>query len=297
MPETLIYTIYTDGACQPNPGPGGWGAVIIAPDQTIAELSGSAAQTTNNRMELTAAIQAILHFKAPADMAIHSDSRYLQQGITQWLPAWEKRGWQTSVDTEVKNLDLWQRLAELTHHHSIDWFWVKGHADNEWNERADELARAAVYRPPLPLDDQEAIHIFTGISVKGTKRGSWCAILRYRNTVKPLYGTVPDTTGNRMHIHSALAGLAALRKKIPIHIYTFSGYLKDGACQWTSLWRQNDWYTREGNPVSHQDLWQQLDAFNSRYTILWHLADKQNPPCEMQAAKILAQEIIQEETA
>ena len=294
MQETQKTTIYTDGSCQPNPGPGGWGAVILSADGSVKAISGSAQHTTNNRMELQAAIEALKAVNNGEDILLFSDSKYLQQGISQWLPSWQNRGWLTSFNSEVKNRDLWQTLAKQINKHDIDWQWIKGHAGNDWNEKADQLARSAVIHPQLPLLEKKAIHIFTAISVKATKRGSWSAILRYQDHIKPLYGSVPETTGNRMHIHSAIAGLAAVKRPLPIHIYTFSGYLRDGASQWTRQWSRNNWLTKDGQPVSHKDLWLLLSDFCKRYDISWHLADKESPPCEMQEAKHLAQETIQE---
>jgi len=136
-------TIHTDGACSGNPGPGGWGAVLRWRGQ-CRELSGFAPATTNNRMELEAAIAALETLKRPMTVAIYTDSNYLRQGITAWLPAWKRRGWRTADKQPVKNQDLWERLERALGRHRIDWHWVKGHAGNADNERADALARAAI---------------------------------------------------------------------------------------------------------------------------------------------------------
>ena len=138
-----VVEIHTDGACSGNPGPGGWGAVLRWRDQ-VRELSGFAPATTNNRMELEAAITALETLKRPMTVAIYTDSNYLRQGITAWLPAWKARGWRTADRKAVKNQDLWQRLERALGRHRIDWHWVKGHAGNPDNERADALARAAI---------------------------------------------------------------------------------------------------------------------------------------------------------
>ena len=132
--------IYTDGACSGNPGPGGWGALLISGGRE-RELCGGEAATTNNRMELVAAIQALGALKRPCRVALYTDSQYLRQGITTWLPQWIARGWKTAGRKAVKNQDLWQQLAAATQRHEIEWHWVRGHAGHPQNERADELAR------------------------------------------------------------------------------------------------------------------------------------------------------------
>ncbi|WP_417516667.1 ribonuclease HI [Minwuia sp.] len=135
--------IWTDGACSGNPGPGGWGALLKYGDRE-RELSGGAADTTNNRMELTAAIEALSALKRPCEVIVHTDSRYVMDGITSWLPGWKKRGWKTAAKKPVLNVDLWQMLDELNARHTVEWRWVKGHAGDPGNERADELARTAI---------------------------------------------------------------------------------------------------------------------------------------------------------
>jgi ribonuclease HI len=135
--------IFTDGACSPNPGPGGWGA-ILRYGETEKELSGCARWTTNNRMELTAVVEAIRAIKRPCYLVIHTDSRYLKDGITSWIRKWQRNGWKTSTGAPVKNKDLWLALDEASQPHTIDWNWVKGHAGHPENERCDELARSAI---------------------------------------------------------------------------------------------------------------------------------------------------------
>ncbi len=133
-------TIYTDGACSGNPGPGGWGAILISGAHR-KELRGGTEQTTNNRMEMTAAIMALEALKRRTTADLHTDSNYLRGGITQWIHNWRKNGWKTSDKKPVKNADLWEHLARLTEEHEIRWHWIRGHAGDAMNERADELAR------------------------------------------------------------------------------------------------------------------------------------------------------------
>jgi len=150
MPKRPHVTIYSDGGCAPNPGPGGWGAILIADDGYTKELSGGELDTTNNRMELTAAIQALRALKHPSDVDFYTDSAYVKNGITSWLLAWVRNHWRTSDKKPVKNQDLWQALYEETQRHTITWHWVRGHAGNHYNERADQLVIAARERLKSP---------------------------------------------------------------------------------------------------------------------------------------------------
>ena len=136
-------TIYTDGACSGNPGPGGWGAILIH-GETRKELSGGDSETTNNRMELQAAIEALNALKRPCKVALYTDSVYVRDGITKWIKGWQRNGWRTAAKKPVKNAELWQALLAALQPHDIDWHWVKGHAGHPENERADELARAGM---------------------------------------------------------------------------------------------------------------------------------------------------------
>ena len=133
-------TIYTDGACSGNPGPGGWGAILIAGEHR-KELNGGEAETTNNRMELTAAIEALNALKRPCTVDLYTDSVYVRDGITKWIHGWRRNGWRTADKKPVKNAELWQALETALKRHKVDWHWVKGHAGHPENERADELAR------------------------------------------------------------------------------------------------------------------------------------------------------------
>ena len=138
-----IVTIYTDGGCRGNPGPGGWGAILRCGEHE-RELKGGEPETTNNRMELTAAIQALTALNRRCTVALWTDSEYVRNGITQWVHNWVKRGWKTAAKTPVKNADLWQQLLAACQQHDVEWHWVKGHAGHEGNERADQLANDAM---------------------------------------------------------------------------------------------------------------------------------------------------------
>ncbi len=139
-------TIYTDGACEPNPGPGGWGALLIF-GRREKEICGSEAHTTNNRMELTAAVRALGSLKEPCQVDIYTDSEYLRRGITEWLPDWRRRGWKRKGG-KLANIDLWQALEANLKGHTVKWHWVRGHAADRLNQRVDSLARKAMRQSP-----------------------------------------------------------------------------------------------------------------------------------------------------
>jgi ribonuclease HI len=140
MSDSPEVTIFTDGACSGNPGPGGWGAILVSGPHR-KELNGGEAETTNNRMELLAAITALEALKRPSKVALWTDSNYVKDGITKWIHGWKRNGWRTADKKPVKNAELWQRLDAARARHQIEWHWVKGHAGHADNERADELAR------------------------------------------------------------------------------------------------------------------------------------------------------------
>lgn len=145
MPDLFAYT---DGACSGNPGPGGWGVLLIARDGDLVlkerELSGGEPETTNNRMELMAAIQALESLSRPSKITVVTDSAYVKNGVTGWIFGWKRNGWKTADNKPVKNSELWQRLDQAQVQHQVDWRWIKGHAGHEENERADALARAGM---------------------------------------------------------------------------------------------------------------------------------------------------------
>jgi ribonuclease HI len=140
----MKYKIYTDGACTGNPGPGGWGAVIFDQDDTQRNISGSEKNTTNNRMELLAAIMSLKKIKSNSEVIIFTDSAYVKNGITEWMKNWKKNGWKNSNKKPVKNKDLWVKLDKLCEANNVTWKWVKGHSTNEFNNLADELATNAI---------------------------------------------------------------------------------------------------------------------------------------------------------
>jgi ribonuclease HI len=148
--------IHTDGACRGNPGPGGWG-VLLSWNDTRKELSGAESATTNNRMELTAAIMGLAALKRPTVATVQTDSQYVIKGITEWLPSWKARGWRTADRKPVKNQDLWERLDQLAGQHTLRWQWIKGHSGDPGNERVDELANLAIDTMQAELNHSKAV--------------------------------------------------------------------------------------------------------------------------------------------
>jgi len=140
--DTATVSIWTDGGCKPNPGPGGWAAILKFRD-TVRELSGGEAETTNNRMELTAAAEALTALTRPCTVILHTDSEYLRNGITRWHTGWVRKNWRNAAGDPVKNMDLWRRILDAARPHNIEWVWVRGHSGDAMNERADALATAA----------------------------------------------------------------------------------------------------------------------------------------------------------
>jgi ribonuclease HI len=270
-------TIFTDGGADPNPGTGGWAAILIDPATGKAkELSGGETHATNNRMELTAAIRALEALKKPCKVDLFTDSQYLRKGITEWLPGWIARGWRRK-DGELQNEDLWRRLAELIGTHEIHWGWVKGHAGNKWNERADQLATLEIRklrgggRPPAPAVAPDA-EVFLRVSCSGRK-GGWAALIRraqgeaIEETV--LSGGLSATTSNQLDLLGGIAALEALPPGLSVAVHTGSDYLRNGATRWIDGWKRRGWKTQEGQPVQNRDLWERLERAMAARRVIW----------------------------
>src|SRR5512147_2185800 len=229
LPEVLIYT---DGACDPNPGPGGWAAVLRFGDHEKV-LTGAEPRATNNRMELQAVIAALTALKKPCRVQLHTDSRYVQTGITDYIARWKAKGWQTTDKKAVANQDLWMALDEAIQCHEIEWHWVKGHAGDPLNERVDQLAVSMIPRTALPLDDQSAVHVFTGVSCRGqTGPGGWAVVIRQGDETQELGDFEITTSANRLHLLAVRRGLESAPTDRTVHLYTPSDYVAQGAQQW-----------------------------------------------------------------
>jgi ribonuclease HI len=268
-------TIYTDGGADPNPGAGGWAAILIDPASGKAlEISGGEPRATNNRMELTAAIRALEALKLPSRVRLFTDSLYLRKGITEWLPGWIARGWRRKEGI-LQNEDLWRRLSELIQEHQIRWDWVKGHAGNRWNERADQLATLEIRKQragraaaaPAPGEPPEA-EVFLRVSCAG-RRGGWASLIRYQGEEKALAGGLAATTANQLDLLGAIAALESLPAGISVAIHTGSDYLRNGATNWIAGWKRRGWKTQEGQPVQNRDLWERLEKAMAARRVTW----------------------------
>jgi ribonuclease HI len=290
MTEDTV-AIYTDGACDPNPGPGGWAAILRFGRHEKA-LSGSDPATTNNRMELTAALQALQALKRPCQVILHTDSEYLRQGITEWLPNWQARGWRRKGG-ELSNVDLWQALAAEVERHEVEWRWVRGHAGDPLNERVDALARAAIPRMAVAADPGAA-QIYPRASCLGAPgMGGWAVVVRRGDQLSSRSGTVAETTANEMELQAVLEGLKtldALESRARVQVFTVSQYVHQGITRWVAGWQARGWKTKEGQPVRHKEHWLALQEAAKLYQIEWHLLSAADRPTESeQAAQLAAQ--------
>ena len=282
-------TIYTDGGADPNPGPGGWGAVLIHPASgKTTELSGGELQSTNNRMELTAAIRALEALGRRSRVRLVTDSQYLRLGVTQWLPGWVARGWRRKAG-EVQNLDLWRRLDELARQHAIVWDWVKGHSGDRYNERADRLAAAAIrtQRTPRGAAAVPCTEVFLRVTAGGG-RGAWAALVRRPGGEEELVrGETDGASANQVDLLAAAEVLERLPAGEAVAFHTGSDYLRHGATRWLPAWRRRGWRTQAGAPVRNRALWERLDAAASARIVEWPEVKSEEPPELERLGKLL----------
>ncbi len=309
-PDTLCDTIppqvdvYTDGGCDPNPGPGGWGAVARWQDREWV-LNGNDPDTTNNRMELHAAAAALALLEGllgRCQVSLHTDSQYLRQGITEWIDGWVSRGWRTGDKRPVKNQDLWRVLHRLTQAHDVAWHWVKGHAGHPLNERADQLATQAMRRlqpaprepdapdaPPSADDGRAAVEICVKASCRGAQgQGGWGAVLRMDERTRSLSGGEAATTSNAMLIRGATEALRALTRPCRVTLYSNADYLIKGASSWVTGWQARGWQTRDGKAVANRAAWEMLLEAVHPHTVTWLQAKGDDAPDDLAWAGELA---------
>lgn len=276
MSERDEIVVYTDGGASPNPGPGGWGAVVLrsAPgggEPRVEEMSGGEADTTNNRMELTAALRALAALPADLPVRVVTDSQYLRRGITRWLPGWQAAGWKRKRGESVANEDLWRALGELVAERSVRWEWVKGHAGHRWNERADELATAATkrHRTAAGAADETAASGWR-IYLKASGRGWWAArVVDPDGGDELLTGEVRRASANELILRAAGEAIREVPEDVPLTVYSAADYLRDGAARWLPGWRRRGWKTATGKPVANREAWQRLASVLAGRTVRW----------------------------
>ncbi|NLV74768.1 MAG: ribonuclease HI [Chloroflexi bacterium] len=305
-PGSDAVQIYTDGGCDPNPGPGGWGAVLIYGLKTL-ELSGGEAASTNNRMELTAAIEALRSLKRACVVTLCTDSRYLQKGISKWLEGWKRQGWKKANGQPVENQDLWQALDEQAARHQVEWLWVRGHHGNPLNERADQLATQArrnrqlspkavvSKRPTQAMADRviPRVAIYCRACTLGVPgpAGYAATIVRDGAPPKTVSGGWKLATSNVMELWAAVAGLRALKERSQVTLFTTSKYVFDNVTRQLQNWERNHWRTKAGQEVKNLEIWQELVAVQGDHDITWrHLSADSRGEYAEAAAKIARRE-------
>ncbi|GAB4271202.1 MAG: hypothetical protein Kow0080_16370 [Candidatus Promineifilaceae bacterium] len=284
--------IYSDGGADPNPGIGGWAAILQYGGHEKV-LTGNSPRATNNQMELQAAIAALEALKRPCQVEFHTDSQYLRKGITEWIDKWAQKGWKRKDGKAVQNADLWHKLWSLVKKHEINWHWVKGHAGDPLNERVDKLAtQARLAITPKVEIDENAAKLYLRASCKGNPGpGGWGVVLEEADGTEQKSGSVPSTTNNRMEIMAAIEGLLMLPPGSTVQIFTMSDYLFQGATKWILGWRKRSWLKKEGQPVANADLWQALDQLLMQYQVRWINAKGTDLPGMREAGKLAAQAI------
>lgn len=302
--ESSHVEIYTDGGCDPNPGPGGWGAVLVSGIYT-KELNGADAATTNNRMELTAALSALKMLKRACKVDLYTDSQYLRRGITEWLPGWQANDWRKANGKPVENVDLWQELAGEAGRHEVSWHWLKGHRGHPLNERADQLATEARQRllggplraEPADEDAEEAALPEVAIYARGCALGApgpggYAAVLLGPDgQVQAVSGKWPLATSNTMELWAVIAGLRALKRRSQVTAHTTSKYVFMGATQWLASWERNNWLTKDGEPVKNKEIWLELSYLMGDHNLTWKaISGRDREPANQQAAQLARRE-------
>jgi ribonuclease HI len=292
--------VYTDGGCKPNPGPGGWGAIIRFGNHEWL-LSGNDPHTTNNRMEMQAAVAALGLLEGAVgrcQVELYTDSEYLRQGITEWIEGWAQSGWRTRNGEAVKNKRLWHLLYDLTQRHTVTWHWLKGHAGHLHNERADRLAtqaRAALRTPSLPSagppePKEPDVEIYVKASYHQPQQiGGWGVVLRKQDHVRTLSGQERGMSANAMLIRAATEGLKALTRPCSVTVYSDADYLIRGASQWIKGWVARGWLTRDGSPVANRAEWESLLEAAGPHGVSWQLRHPDDVAELAQAGELAAE--------
>jgi ribonuclease HI len=294
--------VYTDGGCDPNPGPGGW-AAIIRLGECEWVLHGNDPDTTNNRMELQAAVAALALLEkllGHCQVVLYTDSQYLRQGITEWIDLWLRNGWRTSNKEPVKNQDLWRALHELAQAHGVTWHWLEGHAGHPFNERADQLATQALRtlrtKQTPEAEGQSAVEICIKVAGRGGEAQpcGWAAVLRMGENTRFLNGSTHGVTSNALLIRAATESLQALKRPCRVTVYSDAEYLARGAAEWIKGWQARGWQTKDGKPVANRAEWEALLAASARHHITWRIVTGDDAPPDMERAGQLAAEMVQD---
>jgi ribonuclease HI len=262
--------IHSDGGADPNPGIGGWAAILCFGDREKV-LKGNEPKTTNNRMELQAAIGALKALKRPCEVEFHTDSEYLRRGITKGVAKWAAAGWRTKQGRQIPNADLWQELVELTRPHSIEWHWVRGHSGDPLNEQVDQLARDArlAITPTIDLAI-DTPRLYLRAACRGNPGpGGWGVLSEGPVGREEHSGSAQSTTNNRMELAAAIEGLKHLEPGSSVQVFTTSDYLHQGMTRWIAGWQANGWQKKDGQPVANADLWRKLVDAAGAYDITW----------------------------
>ena len=262
--------IYSDGGADPNPGIGGWAAILRAGERERV-LTGNDPKTTNNRMELQAAIGALRALKRPCRVQFHTDSQYVRRGITEGVAKWSAAGWVNKQGHAIPNADLWRELQTLVPQHDITWHWVRGHSGDPANEAVDRLAREArlAITPKVDLS-ADVPRLYLRSSCHGNPGpGVWGVALESGGEWETASGGEPKTTNNRMELRAAIEGLLLLSPGSAAQLFTTSDYVFQGATQWLHGWKRGGWQKKDGLPVANSDLWRLLDDLAGRYRVQW----------------------------
>jgi ribonuclease HI len=269
--HTHAIALYTDGSASPNPGPGGWAAILVEAGAR-RNLSGHEARTTNNRMELRAAIEGLRAVPRSARVRLHTDSQYVRLGITSYLPSWRANGWKTRARQPVANQDLWQALDETLQGREVTWVWVRGHAGHALNEAADRLARHAIPKvkaKPRPAPHEpEACQAYLAVSATPS-HARWAIILASAGREESFEGEVRGATANALILHAAVQALRRSPKQSALTISAGARYLVDGASHSLVRWRANGWRTAAGAPVQNKPLWEEIARLSEGRNVRW----------------------------
>ncbi len=295
MNDLREVTIYTDGGADPNPGPGGWGAVLVH-GMSTKDISGAEPATTNNRMELTAAIMSLRMLGPRCRVRVVTDSQYLRRGITEWVAGWERQGWRKRNGAPVENVDLWQALLKEVGRHEVEWAWVRGHRGNPLNERADALASAALRaiagrksqagRSAAAPQDLLRVAIYArgcALGVPGPA-GYAATIVREGQDPQVASGGWPLASSNVMELQAVIAGLRTLRDLAAVELHTTSAYVFEGATRWLAGWEHRGWTTADGRPVKNREVWEELTRLLGDHDVRWHQDSASGAPEESRMA-------------